>query len=58
MVKKNSVDGPFVCSWCGLEDWNLQKILDHENTEHVPNQKSHSDKVFSLNFKFFSSFFE
>lgn len=39
MVKKNSVNGPFVCSWCGLEDWDLQKILDHENIEHVPKPK-------------------
>jgi hypothetical protein len=39
MVKRTNLKGPWECSWCGLKDYDPDKIIEHEKSVHLDNKK-------------------
>lgn len=35
MVYRKSLDGPWVCSWCGFKDWDIKKLLNMRIRENI-----------------------
>lgn len=32
MVYRKTLDGPWTCSWnCGYKNWDIRKVIEHEN---------------------------
>lgn len=35
MVYRKSLNDMWICSWnCGFQDWDIKKVIEHENKGH------------------------
>ena len=40
MAKRESLDGPWECSWCGFKSWDIVMVVEHENKKAISGQNT------------------